>query len=83
MPYVKQINRDSLDYIVQAMRLAEIKADGDLNYILFAYCKRHIKPGYNNYKNFCSELRQCATEIERRLLAPYEDQKIVENGDVI
>ena len=83
MPYVKQINRVSLDYIVQEMRSAEVKADGDLNYILFAYCKRHIKPSYNAYKNFCGELRQCATEIERRILAPYEDQKIKENGDVV
>ena len=64
------------------MMQADVKADGDLNYILFAYCKWYVEPSYNNYKNFCAELRQCATEIERRILAPYEDLKIKENGDV-
>ena len=97
MPYVKQEPRPVLDVIVQAMArvydLPEgadehypqgkgLKVDGDLNYVLFAFCKRHVKPSYNNYKNFCGELRQCATEIERRLLGPYEDKKIEENGDV-
>ena len=83
MPYVKQTRRGFLDEVVRQMAYESIVADGDLNYILFAYCKRHISPSYNNYKNFCGELRQCATEIERRLLAPYEDTKIEENGDVL
>ncbi len=93
MPYVVQEKRPILDIIVQAMSRvyastifnepeSVLKVDGDLNYILFAFCKRHVKPSYNNYKNFCGELRQCATEIERKLLAPYEDEKIEENGDV-
>lgn len=59
-----------------------IKVDGDLNYLLFAFCKRHVKPSYNNYKNFCGELNECVAEIRRELLAPYEDQKKEENGDV-
>jgi hypothetical protein len=59
-----------------------VLANGDLNYVLFKFCKYHVQSSYNNYKNFCGELRQCATEIERRLLAPYEDEKIKENGDV-
>jgi hypothetical protein len=83
MPYVKQGKRTDLDRIVAEMALFDVKADGDLNYILYAYCKRCVKPSYNNYKNFCGELRQCATEIERRLLGPYEDTKIKENGDVL
>ena len=82
MPYVKTILRENLNKVVDAMADACVCADGDLNYILYAYCKRHITPSYNSYKNFCGELRQCATEIERRLLAKYEDQKIEENGDI-
>jgi hypothetical protein len=64
------------------MKQVDVKADGDLNYILYAFCKRFVKPSYNNYKNFCGELRQCATEIERTLLGPYEDLKEKENGIV-
>jgi hypothetical protein len=83
MPYIAQERRTKLDKIVSEMWAADVKADGDLNYILFAFCKRNVYQSYNEYKNFCGELRQCATEIERRLLGPYEDKKIEENGDVI
>jgi len=82
MPYIKKENRLELDSLIKGMEWRNVKADGDLNYVLYAYCKRHITPSYNNYKNFCAELRQCATEIERRLLGPYEDEKCKENGDV-
>lgn len=83
MPYVTQDKREILDNVVDKMFWADVKADGDLNYILFAFCKRSITPSYTDYKNFCAELRQCATEIERRLLNSYEDRKILENGDII
>jgi hypothetical protein len=82
MPYIKQEQRECMDEVVESMNQYGVVANGDLNYILYAYCKRYVKPSYNNYKNFCGELRQCATEIERRILAPYEDSKIEENGDV-
>lgn len=82
MPYVKKEKRSELDKIVNALRKANIKADGDLNYVLFKYCKYFVEPSYNNYKNFCGELQQCAVEIERKLLGPYEDTKEKENGSI-
>lgn len=82
MPYIKQEDRPEMDIVVGEMAHRGVKPDGKLNYVLFKFCQDHTKPGYNNYKNFCAELRQCATEIERRILAPYEDIKIEENGDV-
>jgi len=82
MPYIPQDRRPDMDEIQAMMEEKKVIANGDLNYILFAHCLRFIDPSYNNYKNFCGELRQCATEIERRLLGPYEDTKIAENGDV-
>lgn len=82
MPYIKEEGRKSMDRIVSLMAMLGVEANGDLNYILFKYCKYCIEPSYNNYKNFCGELRQCATEIERRLLAQYEDKKKDDNGDV-
>jgi len=82
MPYIKQQNRPKMDKIVNMMKEVAVCANGDLNYILYKFCKYHVSPSYNNYKNFCGELRQCATEIERRILGPYEDAKIKENGDV-
>ncbi len=82
MPYVILEKRSELDKVVDLMKKLGVVANGDLNYILYAFCKRNVSPSYNNYKNFCGELRQCATEIERRILASYEDEKIEENGDV-
>lgn len=82
MPYIKQENRKIMDKIVDLMLRLKVQANGDLNYILYKLCKKSVKPSYNNYKNFCGELRQCATEIERRILGPYEDKKIKENGDI-
>ena len=82
MPYIVEEKRPEMDQIVELMKELDIKADGDLNYVLYAFCKRNISPSYNNYKNFCGELRQCATEIERRLLADYEVEAIERNGDV-
>lgn len=82
MPYIKQEKRPLMDLIVNKMNALDVKADGDLNYILFAFCKRYVEPSYNNYKNFIGELTECCEEIRRRILAPYEDEKIKENGDV-
>jgi len=82
MPYTVKEERPKMNIIVNLMKALDVKANGDLNYVLFAFCKRFVKPSYNNYKNFCGELRQCATEIERELLAPYEDMKKLENGEV-
>jgi hypothetical protein len=87
MPYVKQEDRGKLDVIVELMKSLKIKANGDLNYILFKFCKETIGPvtdqqSYNTYKNFRGELMEIRDEIGRRFLAPYEDKKIEENGDV-
>ena len=82
MPYIIEKKRPVLDHVVKLMNDLDVKADGDLNYILYAFCKRHVTPSYNNYKNYLGELNEAAEEIRRRLLAPYEDQKILENGDV-
>lgn len=82
MPYIKQRRRGHIDPVLPMIHATGLLSNGELNYLLYAYCKRYVKPSYNNYKNYIGELRQCATEIERRILAPYEDQKIIENGDV-
>lgn len=83
IPYIKQERRDVLDQIVDAMDIANVKADGSLNYILYAFCKRTIEPSYKNYRDFLGELNESAEEIRRRLLAPYEDIAKDRNGDIV
>jgi len=82
MPYIEKNKRPELNDIIYLMHEKNVSANGDLNYILYKYCKNYVKPSYNEYKNFIGELRQCVVEIERRILAPYEDEKIKSNGDV-
>lgn len=83
MPYLESIDRrKQLDGIVSEMIHRQVKADGDLNYILFKYCRKSVKPSYNNYKNYLAELNECACEIRRRFMAGYEDRKRIDNGDV-
>lgn len=90
MPYIEnkvvriggKKRREEMDKIVDLMVEQGVRVNGDLNYVLFKFCKKYVTLSYNNYKNYCGELRQCATEIERRIIAKYEDLKILENGDV-
>jgi len=83
MPYIPDpIRRAEMDKILELMKIYEVKADGDLNYLLFKYYKYSIAKGYNSTKNYNGELNECVAEIRRRLLGPYEDIKIKENGDV-
>ena len=82
MPYISPEKRSDMNKVVEAMKVVGVKADGDLNYILFKYCKETVPSSYNSIKNFLGELDECRAEIRRRLLAPYEDMKIEQNGDV-
>lgn len=81
MPYVEQSVRPYLNEVVEFMADHSISATGDLNYVLYAFCKRYFK-GYQATKNFMAELRECEKEIRRTILVPYEDGKREENGDV-
>jgi len=65
MPYIVRENRQEMDKVIEALH-EDYLHKNEIIYILFEYCDKFIKPSYNNYKNFCGELRQCATEIERR-----------------
>ena len=82
MPYIPEDKRLAMDLVVESMVDAGVEANGDLNYILYKFAKYHVEAGYGNYKNFLGELNEAAEEIRRRLLVPYEDEKITENGDI-
>ena len=81
MPYIDPSTRPFLDKVVRYMDAHNITANGDLSYVLYAFCKRYCK-GYQGTKNFMAELRECEKEIRRTILTPYEDEKREENGDV-
>lgn len=59
----------------------EVKVDGDLNYIIFAYQKRFLKKEKEK-TSFVTTLEMLVEILREDFLAPYEDIKIKENGDV-
>ena len=82
MPWIKPEPRPDMDEIVDLMVKKGMKVNGDLNYILFKFCKYHVSPSYNNYKNYKGELRECADIIHTEILVPYEMKKKKENGEI-
>lgn len=97
MPYIKQKDRDKLDGVIQELIVA-IKGnmdkagvlgtdaenlDGVLNYCFFKICKEIYPQKYHWYNRMMGMMECCKAELYRRLVAPYEDIKIEENGDVV
>lgn len=84
MPYIKQEDRPQI-----TMRMAQastkIKTPGDLNYAISMLCKYYLAQrgmSYTNANEVMGVLECAKLELYRRRLAPYEDTKIEENGDI-
>lgn len=79
MPYLKAIDRERL------LKGGPAFVPGDLNFIFSRACKDYIANHGPSYQaiNDCIGALECAKlELYRRTAAPYEDKKILENGDV-
>jgi predicted transcriptional regulator len=88
MPYIKPEERPQ--YKVHVDMLTDAMYDaGHLNYVIFAAVKAYLNrtnassKSYEKIRDLRAELRECHDEIGRRILAEYEDSKILENGDVV
>ena len=75
------VPRKKLDLVVQLMIDLGIKVNGDLNYILYKFCKETIKT-YEGILFFNIDLGHTVVELREEVLAPYENLKCIENGDV-
>ncbi len=88
MPYIAQDGRDRLDTAARPL-LEELRKDspteGELNYLICTLVKEYVRShgeSYSTYNAAIGVLSCAQLEIYRRLVAPYEDQKIGVNGDV-
>jgi len=78
MPYIKQEDRDLVDKSFPATA-------GELNYTITKLCKEYMfnqGEKYQHYNDVIGALEGCKLELYRRKVAPYENTKIEENGDV-
>jgi hypothetical protein len=95
MPYVYHSERDKyeksineiVDQLIDVFKHSNNIAKGHLNYVIFTIIKRllpRIGMNYANAQDFIGGvLTCCQLELYRRILVPYEDEKIEEMGDVI
>jgi len=85
MPYISEQNRRELMWVDRALEdLNESKkmSAGELQYVI-ALAIKHIGPeNYQDMNDIMGALAGAQMEFYRRTVAPYEDTKIVLNGDV-
>lgn len=78
MPYIKPSTRE--DVIAMGAN-----TPGELNFLLTTIVRDYLKKKGRNYGNINEAIGvlECAKlELYRRIAAPYENEKIEENGDV-
>lgn len=81
MPYIPKIVRDEID-----REQTKPGGPGTLNYKLSRIIHLYIERFGQNYNTLseCIGALECAKlELYRRVLGPYEDKKIAENGDLL
>lgn len=87
MPYIKPDEREPLDEIVAALttELRNGNFRGRLNYTISSVLAGLLEANGTSYSflnDFIGVLECVKLEAYRRVAAPYEDGKILENGDV-
>jgi hypothetical protein len=85
MPYIHEDARQNLhDHYLSSLGEA-CYTPGELNYVITTICDSYLGANIISYTR-CNEIigaLECAKqEFYRRLVASYEDKKMLENGDV-
>lgn len=84
MPYIRQVDRKKFESAI--VELSGEKTSGDANYIITSLLDTWFylseAPCYHAINEAIGVLECVKLELYRRVAAPYEDQKILENGDV-
>lgn len=87
MPYIKQEDKEHFALAVHQLAIAmdnDVTA-GDLNYLFTKIAQYYLGvhgKSYQNINDVIGALEGAKLEFYRRLVAPYEDGKACENGDV-
>lgn len=92
MPYIKKNYRDQFDSLIDDLvtkvnlinDIDHQEKDGLLNYIFTSLLdKCYPNPNYHRSNEMIGILECCKLEMYRKSVAPYEDLKIRENGEVL
>jgi len=94
MPYILKRKRKKYDHLIDLLAHilnTQVNSDelsGEMNYILFRLarllCDDELggKRGYARMAVVSSAMAEAQAEFRRRVMAPYEDEKIQITGDV-
>lgn len=85
MPYITQERRAAFDAHLDAIG-EELESGGEINYCVYRLCLAFLRRKGMSYTTSMipfSALGAAQMELYRRVVAPYEDVKIAENGDVL
>jgi len=97
MPYIKQSQREGvntqlgylIDAVVESANGNVLALPGILNYCVTVLVKSTYRAvtnksilSYSDHNSAIGMLECCKMELYRRDVAPYEDEKVKENGDV-
>lgn len=85
MPYIPKEARLSMDLEGHARRAGiGLSSPGELNFVLTTAILAYLgsDPHYRDFNEVIGVLECVKQELYRRMVAPYEDQKCIENGDV-
>ncbi len=84
MPYIKDENKRIFDESINVLSNIVIHK-GDLNYVICELVGQLIlntKISYTQISEWIDAVDGAENELRRRLLYPYENIKVIENGDV-
>jgi len=84
MPYITQTQRSIFSDLPKDLGYCCDDA-GELNYVFTVIVQHYLSDKGLNYQNIndcIGALESCKLELYRRIAAPYEDEKIEQNGDV-
>lgn len=87
MPYIKKNAREVFDNhiasITQCLTFNGEVNDGEVNYVISKILDAcYNKPSYTTMSNAIKALECAKLEWYRKVMAPYEDEKLKENGPV-
>lgn len=78
MPYIDRESKSSLSFL-------DARTPGELNYMITKEIIKYVDTrglSYQTFNDVIGALESAKLEFYRRAVAPYEDIKIKENGDV-
>ena len=90
MPYIKQARREvftgslSINKLIDSIDSIDL-SPGDLNFLFTTFINLYIRKQHLSYQTIndvMGALEGAKAEFYRRVAVPYEDKKILENGDL-